>query len=52
MILIGSSLYNAHWSMTWYSRPPISAAAATMMIPLSTSLALRPRRFASLVMTM
>ena len=51
MILTGSSLYRLHWSMTWYSRPPISAATATMMIPLSTSFAFMPRRRASRVIT-
>ena len=49
-ILIGSLAYSCHWSMTWYSRPPINPATPTMISPLPRSSAFSPKRRAWRVM--
>jgi hypothetical protein len=44
MILIGSLAYSCHWSTTWYSRPPTSAATATMISELPMMSVRSPNR--------
>src|SRR4029077_2998205 len=50
-ILSRSSLYSCHWSMTWYRRPPMSAAIATMISPLPMISAFSPKARAWRVIT-